>query len=71
MCTLLLIETSFEKDVLIKAYKIDDSSGNIYTLIGTDGTTQNLPIWQLIKVNSHEVKRIGKRLMISELLRMF
>ena len=45
-----------------EAYKIDDVLGNIYTLIGTDGTTRNLPRWRLIKVNSNDVKRIGKTL---------
>ena len=45
-----------------EAYKIDDSLGNIYTLIAKDGTTRNLPRWRLIKVNDNDVKVIGKTL---------
>ena len=45
-----------------ESYKIDDSLGNIYTLIAKDGTTRNLPRWRLIKVKPNEVKRVGKTL---------
>ena len=45
-----------------ESYKIDDSLGNIYTIIARDGTTRNLPRWRLIKVNENETKRFGKTL---------
>ena len=45
-----------------EVYKIENRSGNIYTIIATDGTTKDIPRWKLIPVKQGEKYVMGKTL---------
>ena len=45
-----------------ECYKIEERSGNIYTLIALDGTTKNVSRWRLVPVDPNEKHVLGKTL---------